>query len=172
VSYAELGSAIPLNGGAYIYLQRTYGPMVGCLFSWTMIFILKPVPVAIVSLIFGDYINRILYFSLNSNETTPIWSQKVLALLCVWTIIGVQVIGVRGVTRINSIFTVIKLAAIGSVAVIGLSMIGRACFKCAKSKRPARTKGISNIIGSRRQLIPQEISHWLSSLDYGLMMVY
>src|SRR5438045_1133616 len=72
VSYAELGSAIPLNGGAYIYLRHTYGPMVGCLFSWTMIFILKPVPVAIVSLIFGDYINRILYFSLNSNETTPI----------------------------------------------------------------------------------------------------
>ena len=40
-SFAELGSSIPVNGGAQAYLQYSYGPLVSYLFAWTSIF-LKP----------------------------------------------------------------------------------------------------------------------------------
>jgi len=41
-SFAELGSAIPLNGGAQAYLAYSYGPLVSFLFAWTAIIALNP----------------------------------------------------------------------------------------------------------------------------------
>ena len=41
-SFAELGSSIPVNGGAQAYLQYSYGPLVSYLFAWTAISGLKP----------------------------------------------------------------------------------------------------------------------------------
>lgn len=41
-SFAELGTAIPLNGGAQAYLAYSYGPLVSYLFAWTAISALKP----------------------------------------------------------------------------------------------------------------------------------
>lgn len=41
-SFAELGSAIPQNGGAQAYLSYAYGPLVSYLFAWTAIIALKP----------------------------------------------------------------------------------------------------------------------------------
>jgi amino acid transporter len=41
-SFAELGSSIPVNGGAQAYLQYSYGPLVSYLFAWTAISVLKP----------------------------------------------------------------------------------------------------------------------------------
>lgn len=41
-SFAELGSAIPLNGGAQAYLAYSYGPLISYLFAWTAIIALKP----------------------------------------------------------------------------------------------------------------------------------
>lgn len=41
-SYAELGAAIPKNGGAQAYLRYAYGPTISYLYSWTAIIVLKP----------------------------------------------------------------------------------------------------------------------------------
>ncbi|KAJ3538438.1 hypothetical protein NMY22_g5163 [Coprinellus aureogranulatus] len=41
-SFAELGSAIPQNGGAQAYLAYAYGPLTSYLFAWTAIIALKP----------------------------------------------------------------------------------------------------------------------------------
>jgi hypothetical protein len=52
-SFAELGSMIPLNGGAQAYLAYAYGPLISYLYTWTAISLLKPCSAAIISLIFG-----------------------------------------------------------------------------------------------------------------------
>jgi amino acid transporter len=52
-SFAELGTAIPVNGGAQAYLAYAYHPLVAYLFAWTSISVLKPGSNAIISLIFG-----------------------------------------------------------------------------------------------------------------------
>ena len=41
-SYAGLGSAVPLNGGAQAYLAYAYNPLVSYLFAWTLIIVNKP----------------------------------------------------------------------------------------------------------------------------------
>jgi len=51
-SFAELGSSIPVNGGAQAYLAYAYGPLMSYLFTWTSI-ALKPGANAVIGLIFG-----------------------------------------------------------------------------------------------------------------------
>lgn len=41
-SFAELGSSLPVNGGAQAYLNYAYGPLVSYLFAWTAIIVLSP----------------------------------------------------------------------------------------------------------------------------------
>ncbi|KDN48930.1 hypothetical protein RSAG8_02283, partial [Rhizoctonia solani AG-8 WAC10335] len=57
-SFAELGTMIPLNGGAQAYLAYAYSPLVAYLYTWTAVIVLKPGSNAIILLIFGEYLNR------------------------------------------------------------------------------------------------------------------
>ncbi|CAL1704463.1 unnamed protein product [Somion occarium] len=69
-SFAELGSSIPVNGGAQAYLQYSYGPLVSYLFAWTAISALKPGGNAVISLIFAEYLNR-LFWHTTSSDVSP-----------------------------------------------------------------------------------------------------
>jgi len=173
VSYAELGSALPLNGGAYVYLHRVYGPVVACLFSWTTVFILKPAPVAIVSLVFGDYINRIVFAWLEPGKLLAQLTQKGAGLLCVWTIICVQAICPHWITTSNTVFTVIKLAAVGSIAAIGIWILGfpRLLLYLLKLQLPEKERQLLPRIGFKRFRRTLGISPWLYSPVYGLTTV-
>ena len=65
-SYAELGGAIPLNGGSGVYLRHCFGELAGFLFSWTAVIVLKPGSAAIIAIITGEYINRVITPHLSS----------------------------------------------------------------------------------------------------------
>ena len=104
-SYAELGSSIPVNGGAQAYLQYSYGPLVSYLFAWTAISVLKPGAFrfatgtkvrdvqcyaiggnAVISLIFAEYLNRLFYHSTKSDispDALPQWAIKLTAVIAV-----------------------------------------------------------------------------------------
>ncbi|KAJ8474264.1 hypothetical protein ONZ45_g16007 [Pleurotus djamor] len=82
-SFAELGSAIPLNGGAQAYLAYSYGPLVSYLFAWTAIIALKPGGNAVISLIFSEYLNRVFWHTTRSDaspDDLPQWSIKLTAI--------------------------------------------------------------------------------------------
>src|SRR5438552_6476848 len=123
-SYAELGTAIPLNGGAYAYLHHTYGPLCAFLYSWSAITTLKPGGAAIIAIIFAEYTNRILFLHLQPNDTTPIWADKLVAALCIWIITGLNAMGTRWGTIVNNVFTLLKLMALAAVAIIGIVVLG------------------------------------------------
>jgi amino acid transporter len=123
-SYAELGTAIPLNGGAYAYLHHIFGPLPAFLFSWTAITALKPGSSAIIAIIFAEYINRVFFLSLAPNDTTPIWADKLVALACIWLVAGLNAIGSRWGTIITNVFTLLKLITLAAVAIIGIVVLG------------------------------------------------
>ena len=122
-SYAELGSAIPTNGGSYAYLQYIFGPLSAFLFSWTTITATKSGSAAILSLIFAEYVNRVLILFLMPNDMVPRWADKLVALLCVWMIIGLNAMGSGWATIINNIFTIIKLTALVGITCIGIVVL-------------------------------------------------
>ena len=56
LSYAELGTMIPLSGAEYAYLLEAFGALPAFLYSWTSVIVLKPSQVAIICLAFGAYV--------------------------------------------------------------------------------------------------------------------
>jgi APA family basic amino acid/polyamine antiporter len=55
LSYAELGAAMPENGGEYHFLSRLFHPCVGFLSAWVSLIVGFGAPLAAVALAFGQY---------------------------------------------------------------------------------------------------------------------
>lgn len=119
-SFAELGSAIPLNGSSQAYLHQIFGPFPAFLFSWTAWTVLKPGGAGIIAIIFGEYFSRGFAEATGAEFFNSIWVQKIFALL-----------GISGVTILNSLstqmganagnlFMFLKIALLLSIAIIGL----------------------------------------------------
>ncbi|KAH9981175.1 L-methionine transporter [Lactifluus volemus] len=127
-SFAELGSAIPQSGGAQVYLAYSYGPLVSYLFAWTAISALKPGANAVVSLIFAEYVNRLLWHATRSNvspDDIPQWAIQVTAIAAVSIITFVCVITPSLGTRIAVVFTSVKVRVSISITLIGLIQLAR-----------------------------------------------
>lgn len=122
-SYAELGAAIPLNGGAYAYLTRTYSPLLGFLFLWSLGVAVKPCGVATISTVFAQYVNRVIFFELEAHAATPVWANKLAAIGCVWTVTLLHAWGSRVGVMVVNLATVIKVLAVGFIAFVGIVVL-------------------------------------------------
>lgn len=56
MAYAELGTMIPTSGGEYTYIRESFGALPAFLYAWTACIVIKPSQLAIICLIFGEYI--------------------------------------------------------------------------------------------------------------------
>lgn len=127
-SFAELGSSIPVNGGAQAYLQYAYGPLVSYLFAWTAISALKPGGNAVISLIFAEYLNRLFWHTTASDvspDAIPQWAIKITAVVAVLLVSIICVATPTLGTRAAVVFTVVKIAALLSITILGLIHIIR-----------------------------------------------
>lgn len=84
-SFAELGSALPLNGGAQAYLDAAFGPLPAYCFTFTAVTALKPGSQAIISIITGEYLCRLMYHTAFSADPTVAarWVKSKLNSRCV-----------------------------------------------------------------------------------------
>ncbi|EEH16855.2 hypothetical protein PABG_06942 [Paracoccidioides brasiliensis Pb03] len=117
-SYVELGGAIPLNGGAQVYLSKIFGELAGFLFTWSAVFVLKPGSAAIISIIFGEYVVRAVVGA--DVETVNPWINKGVALLGLLVVTAVNCISTRLATRIGDMFMFFKFLALLGVTVIAI----------------------------------------------------
>ncbi|KAL2003488.1 hypothetical protein VTN02DRAFT_3697 [Thermoascus thermophilus] len=117
-SYAELGGAIPLNGGSQVYLSKIFGELFGFLFTWCAVFVLKPGSAAIIAIIFGEYVVRAVVGA-DVEHVNP-WINKGVALagLCVVTFLNC--ISTKLGTRVGDIFMFFKFVALIGVTVTGI----------------------------------------------------
>ena len=116
--YAELGGAIPLNGGAQIYLAKIFGELAGFLFTWTAILVLKPGSAAIIAIIFGEYIIRAA-IGVEVEEINP-WINKAPAFIALAVVTFLNCISTRFAARIGDLFMFFKFVALAAVGVIGI----------------------------------------------------
>ncbi|CAL1704469.1 unnamed protein product [Somion occarium] len=127
-SFAELGSSIPVNGGAQAYLQYSYGPLVSYLFAWTAISALKPGGNAVISLIFAEYLNRLFWHTTSSDvspNAIPQWAIKVTAVVAVLIVSIICVATPTLGTRAAVVFTTVKIVALLSITILGLVQLAR-----------------------------------------------
>jgi APA family basic amino acid/polyamine antiporter len=112
LSYAELGARRPQAGGTYVYLREAFGQLPAFLFGWTMALINYPGSVAAVATTFADYAC--------SAVGLPPGYVKPVAVGAIVFIVGVNLFGIRAGAWVQNIFTMLKLAAIALLVVVGL----------------------------------------------------
>ena len=117
-SFAELGGAIPLNGGAQVYLSKIFGDLAGFLFTWCAVFVLKPGSAAIISIIFGEYVVRAAVGADVENVNT--WINKGVALGGLGLVTLLNCISTRLGTRMGDMFTILKFVALLGVTITGI----------------------------------------------------
>jgi basic amino acid/polyamine antiporter, APA family len=98
-SFAELGSAIPKEGGAYTYAYELISPsaafIVGCLWIFAQI-----VAGVAISIGFASYFVTIM----------PILPVKTVAVLAALILTGLNLIGIKQSTTVNNVLVIIKIA--------------------------------------------------------------
>ncbi|KAK7204573.1 amino acid permease [Myxozyma melibiosi] len=128
-SYAELGTAIPLNGGAQAYLHHIFGPLPAFLFAWTAVTILKPGSTAIIAIVFAEYLGRLVFHDENDGDTTenegeghfsPAWFNKSVAAGAIVVVTLINVLSTKLGTRTGDIFLFLKIASLLAITFIGI----------------------------------------------------
>ncbi|KAK4104847.1 hypothetical protein N658DRAFT_191231 [Parathielavia hyrcaniae] len=117
-SYAELGGAIPLNGGPQVYLSKIFGEWAGFLFTWVAVLVLKPGGAAIVAIIMGEYLVRAAIGA--EAETVNVWINKSVALAGLALVTFMNCVSTRLGTRMNDGLMFFKFVALLGVTVIGV----------------------------------------------------
>ncbi|KAF2002438.1 large neutral amino acids transporter small subunit 2 [Amniculicola lignicola CBS 123094] len=117
-SYAELGGAIPLNGGAQVYLSKIFGEWAGFLFTWCAVCVLKPGSAAIIAIIFGEYLVRAIIGADAVDAST--WLNKGVALVGLVFVTLLNCVSTKLGTRSADVFMFMKFFALLGVTVIGI----------------------------------------------------
>lgn len=118
LSYSELGAALPVAGGEYVYLRRAYGPFVGFLSGWTSFTIGFSAAIAAGAVSFAAYLTQLL--PLDDERGLP---STVIALALLWLITGVHLTRVGSEGLLQRILTVLNMGGIVALIVAGL-MVG------------------------------------------------
>jgi APA family basic amino acid/polyamine antiporter len=111
---AELASAFPRSGGVYVFLKEVYSPLLGFLWGWAMFWTMHSGIIAAIASIFA---RSVATFAPLGDPGT-----RVVAIAAIWIISAVNYAGVRHGTLLQTVFTGVKLAAIGIILILTLSL--------------------------------------------------
>ncbi|KAL4722750.1 hypothetical protein ACLX1H_009985 [Fusarium chlamydosporum] len=117
-SYAELGGAMPLNGGAQVYLAKTFHEVFGFLFTWVAMLVLKPGSAAIIAIIMGEYFVR-AFIGPDAEYVSP-WINKAVALVGLLIVTFLNCVSTKLGTRVNDALMFMKFIALIGITITGI----------------------------------------------------
>ena len=112
---AELASAFPEAGGVYVFLRNAFSPLAGFLWGWAMFWSVHSGIIAAIAVVFARYAIVFLPETLSADATT-----RVVAVLVILVLSAVNYVGVRSGSRLQTVLTIAKIAAIALLIVAGL----------------------------------------------------
>ena len=117
LSYAELATAYPLEGGDYVYLSKAYGRWAGFLFGWAQLTVVRPGDIVVMAFAFATYI-RAIYDPLAGY---PGISQRLFAGVAVLVLTIINILGVTQGKWTQNLLTTVK--ALGLLAIVGVAIL-------------------------------------------------
>jgi APA family basic amino acid/polyamine antiporter len=111
---AELSSAIPRTGGVYVFLRDIFGPATGFLWGWAMFVSMHTGIIAAIAVVFARYVGYFVPLG-----TTGI---RLVAVAAVLGLSAFNCLGIRQGSRLQTIVTGAKLAAIAVLIVAGFTL--------------------------------------------------
>lgn len=131
VAFAELGSAIPRNGGMQEYLRYIYGDSVASVMSRTSILASRPTSLAVLSIVFAEYWTTMIFPS----EASSGWVTKPLAIATVLCVLAINCISASISTRFTNVLLVSKLSTVALILMMAL-LVG--AFNVSVDEEPNR----------------------------------
>lgn len=128
-----------MNGGAQVYLAKIFGELMGFLFTWCAVFVLKPGSAAIIAIIFGEYVVRAVVGS--DVEGVSPWINKGVALLGLIIVTLLNCVSTKLGTRIGDLFMFFKFVALLGVTIIGIVVAATGLSYDGKPNKEWKTTG-------------------------------
>ncbi len=142
LSYSELGAALPEVGGEYVYIRRAYGPFVGFLSGWTSFTMGFGAAIAAAAVSFASYFLQVFPLGGKAGMVTP-----ALALLLVWALTGIHLLGVGPGGVLQQLLTVLKVGAI-LLLVLGALVFGGGSWEHFTASAPGAAPRLGTVLVS------------------------
>jgi len=147
LTYAELAAAMPEAGGEYVYLSEAYGPFWGYLYGWTQFWVAKSGSIATLAAGFYTYLTAFVPALAKPVLITPFhigpgWSLleirygQLFAITVILFLGIVNYYGVRSGGNLQVSVTVLKMALISGIILVGLAS-GRGDWSHFSQSAPA-----------------------------------
>ena len=121
LTLAELAAALPRTGGIYVYIREAFGRLPAFLFGWCELLILRPSAYGALAITSAEYLWRLIGLDGGASlEALPLTRAQVTAVGMLITVAVINVRGVRFGALVQNISTVIKVAAILGLVVLGV----------------------------------------------------
>ncbi|KAL1871119.1 hypothetical protein Daus18300_004864 [Diaporthe australafricana] len=116
---AELGTAIPGEGGVQPYLKYIYGDVFGHIAAWTWIVAIMPATLAILSIVFVESI----FSAAGVTDQAASMLHKLLSVLIMVFMNLANSISTKASTRLNNFFVTTKFVSIFAVVLAGVVVL-------------------------------------------------
>ena len=131
LSYAELAAAMPQAGGEYVYLNEGYGPLWAYIYGWTQTVVAKSGSIAILATGFFQYFANFWPALEHVFLTVPlpigahgapleIRYGQLLAMALIFSLAVLNYFGVKVGGGVQVAVTILKVALIAAIVVVGL----------------------------------------------------
>src|SRR3984893_892698 len=128
MTYAELGAMNPQAGGEYVYIREGLGPLAVFLDAWTWFLIAKPASIATLATGFVRVLGNFEAFSFFSDSVlrTPfiVTYGQLVAITTSVLVTLLNCIGIKKAGEFQLVFTLLKVAIILGVVLVGFGYSG------------------------------------------------
>jgi basic amino acid/polyamine antiporter, APA family len=119
--FAEAGSRVSMTGGPYAYVEVALGPLIGFV-AGVLLFVVGLAAGAAVTTIFVGSVLRLV-------PGAPAWLGSALMALVIFTLVFINVRGVKSGARMIEVITIVKLLPLVGFVLIGVFFIEPANLK-------------------------------------------
>jgi APA family basic amino acid/polyamine antiporter len=106
---AELASAYPHAGGVYVFLREAFSPGIAFLWGWAMFWTMHTGIIAVIAMVFARY----MAFFIPVGDI----GLRVLATLAVVVLTGINYLGVKQGSLLQTTFTILKVGAVVAIII-------------------------------------------------------
>jgi len=136
--WAELATRLPGTGGQYLYLREAYHPAVAFVYGWGLLLVTQTGGMAAVAVIFASYFRAL---------TGVAWNGSVIAAVVLLGLTGINCLGARAGSNVQSVFMLLRIAAIAGLVIFGFA-VGGGSLKSEPLPAPPFSLGVLASIGS------------------------
>jgi len=125
LSYGELSSTIPSEGGQYIYLKKIFSKKLAFIYGWTLFLVIQTGTLAAVNIGFAKFLGLIFPAISSSVKLLEIGNysfsaQQLFAICAVLIITFINSRGIKAGVITQNIFTITKILSILAIIFVGL----------------------------------------------------